>query len=148
MNQIEFTGIVEKGVWEMSPPQIKLRRQWLSGQKDGTVVRETLSKETKPKTHQQVKAHFGLVVMMIRERLIELGWGIFGVAPSQDMIHEILKKACGGVGDNGETKRLSEMSTAEAGRFFENCCHWAATELQLYIPLPDKNWKESGDKKG
>jgi hypothetical protein len=57
------------------------------------------------------------------------------------MIHEILKKCCGGVGENGQTMSFSEMDTEQRSKFFENCRAWAATQLSLNIPDPDPNWK-------
>jgi hypothetical protein len=93
------------------------------------------------KTLNQVKAHFGLAVMMIRQQMIDLGWAICGVAPSKDMIHEILIKCCGGVGPLGQTVRLSEQTIDENMKFFENIRDWAATELHLVIPDPDPNYR-------
>lgn len=95
------------------------------------------------KTHQQVKTHFGLAVAMIRDAMIEMGWSICGISPNKEMIHEILLKACGGVGELGQSKRLSEMTTAEAAQFFENIRDWAATQLGINIPNPDPNWQEN-----
>ena len=68
--------------------------------------------------------------------------GICNVPANKTMVYDILKKACGGVGDMGETLGLSEMKIDQAAKFFENCRDWAATELQLVIPDPDPNWKE------
>ena len=79
---------------------------------------------------------------MIRQQMIDLGWSICGVAPSKDMIHEILTKCCGGVGPLGQTVRLSEQTIDQAMKFFENIRDWAATELHLVIPDPRKDWKK------
>lgn len=109
--------------------------------KDGTKVKETLTREGKPKSGQQVKAHFGLVVELIRQKLMEIGIDVCGTPPCKEQVHEILKKACGGVGDMGESLGLSEMTTAQASVFFDNCRTWSASQLELVIPEPDKNWK-------
>lgn len=139
---MELHGEVQNGELMLSPLQNKLRAQWLVLCKDGTRVRETLTREGTAKTHQQVKTHFGLVVELIRQRLIDMGCDVCGVPPNKEMVHDILKKACGGVGDMGEMMGLSEMTTMQASKFFENCRTWSAVELQLDIPDPQKNWQQ------
>ena len=97
------------------------------------------------KTKKQLGAYFGLAVAMIRQAMEDAGWDICGVCPNKEMIHEILLKACGGVGTMGECKRLSEMSIQEAVQFFENCRAWAATQLHITIPGPDPKWRMARD---
>lgn len=126
----------------LSGTQNELRMRWLAGMKEGTRVKERLTKEGQCKSLNQVKAHFGLVIMMIRQTMIDYGWAICGVAPNKNMIHDILKKACGGVGECGENLGLSEMTIEQAAKFFENCRDWAASELKIVIPDPNPNWKE------
>jgi len=138
---MEFHGTIQSGILTLPPVQKGLRERFLHSLKDGSRVRETLIKEGRPKTHQQVKSHFGLVIETIRQRLHEMGVDVCGVPPCKEQVHEILKKACGGVGDMGETLGLSEMTTAQASQFFENCRVWAATQLSLVIPDPDPNWQ-------
>ena len=121
--------------------------QWWANIKDGAMIKAEY-KIFRPKgTTKQAGAHFGLVVKMVRERMEELGWDICGILPNKDMIHEILKKCCGGVGDNGETMGFSEMDTEQRSKFFENCRTWAATQLNLNIPDPDPNWKDKDNAK-
>ncbi|NIV68947.1 MAG: hypothetical protein GWN41_02250 [Phycisphaerae bacterium] len=78
--------------------------------------------------------------------MIDKGWSICGIAPNKQMIHEILLKSCGGVGELGQSKRLSEMTTTEAAQFFENIRDWAATQLGIVIPDPNPNWRIAGKK--
>lgn len=139
---MEFHGEVTDGKLTLSDTQRELRKRLLASYKNGTRVRETLVKEGRAKTHNQVKAHFGLIVERIRQRFEDMGVDVCGIFPNKNMIHDILKKACGGVGDLGETLGLSGMSTEQTSKFFENCRIWAATELQLDIPDPDKNWRQ------
>jgi hypothetical protein len=108
---------------------------------DGKSVVETLKKQGHAKSWNQVKAHFGLCVEMIRQRMDELGWDIMGICPNKDMIHEILTQCCGGVGETGEIVRLSDMTTAQAAAYFDNIRNWAAIQLNLIIPDPDPNWR-------
>lgn len=144
---MEFYGTVQQGRLILSDVQKQLRMQWLASIKDATNVRETLTRIAPAKTHQQVKAHFGLVVEMVRQRLIEMGVDVCGVPPNKEMVYEILKRACFGVGDIGETLGLSQMTIAQASQAFDNCRTWTATQLQLVIPDPDPNWKTAGQAK-
>ena len=139
---MEFHSIKQDNELTLSPLQIELKRRYIDSLKDGTAVRITLTREGRAKTHQQIKTHFGLVVEMIRQRFIEMGVDVCGIAPNKSMIHDILKKACGGVGDMGENLGLSEMTAIQASKFFENCRVWCATQLQLNVPDPDPNWKD------
>jgi len=138
---IEFHGIASKdGTLRFPPAQEKLRMHWLIDC-SGKSVTERLHVSGRAKSQSQVKTHFGLAVMMIREKMIELGWDICGVAPNKEMIHEILTKACMGVGPLGEIVRLSEQTVDQNIKTFENIRAWAATQLGLNIPNPDKDWR-------
>jgi len=139
---MEFYGRIQKGVITRSETVNRLRTQFLNSLKDGTGVRETITRVKPHKTYQQVKVHFGLVVEMIRQRLIEMGVDVCSIAPNKEMVHDILKQACGGVGDMGEVLGLSQMTIEQASKFFENCRTWAATQLSLDIPDPNPNWRD------
>ena len=139
---IEFHGQVVNGCLILPQSSESLRGRWLN-ESEGKYVTERLLRRTVHGTLQQGKAHWGLAVTMIRERMIELGWDVCGIAPNKEMIHEILLKACGGVGDLGECLRFHEMSVGQRMQFFENIRAWAATQLQLNIPDPDKNWRRT-----
>ena len=139
---MEFHFVKQDGRLTLSAMQSSLRQQYVSKFKEGTLVKETLKREGNVKTHKQCKVQFGLVVEMVRQRLIEMGVDVCGIAPNKDMVYDVLKKACFGIGDFGETLGLSEMTTEQASRAFENCRTWAATQLSLNIPDPDVNWRE------
>ena len=137
---IEFHGQSLNGTLQFPKVQEELRMRLLT-EWSGKSITERLYRSGPQKTSNQVRAHWGLAVTMIRERMIELGCSVCGVAPNKEMIHEILLKACGGVGDLGANLRLSEMTIDQAMKFFENIRDWAATQLHLVIPDPDKNWR-------
>ena len=134
-------GVAKDGCLIFQPNGEQLYMRWLLDA-GNSFVKCRLFKVGKNKSHKQVKTHFGLSVAMIREAMIDKGWAICGVAPNKTMIHEILLKCCGGVGELGAMKRFSEMTTVEASRFFENVRDWAASELHIVIPDPDKQWKD------
>lgn len=139
---MESHGTIKQGKFLLPAVQRRLREQFLAGMKDGQRIKETLTRDGRAGSIQQARAHFGLIVETIRWRFEEMGVDVCGICPNKEMIHEILIKACGGVGDIGETLRFSEMTTTQRSVFFENCRTWAATQLQLDIPDPQKDWKE------
>ena len=138
---LELIGIAKGGRWILPPNAEQLYTQLLIDS-EGKFVKGQFCRVGKNKTHKQCKMHFGLAVAMIRAEMIDKGWAICGVAPNKTMIHEILLKCCGGVGELGSMKRFSEMTTTEAKQFFENIRDWAANELHIVIPDPDQNWKD------
>ena len=143
---IEFHGIVKDGGLWLPRMQADLRHHHLE-QWEGKAIIETLRKQGKAKSQSQLGVHFGLCVQMIRDRMAELGWDICGILPNKDMIHEILTKCCGGVGEDGAVVRLSDMTTSQAAAFFDNIRTWSATQLNLCIPDPRPDWKECKDDK-
>jgi len=139
--ELELIGVAKNGRWILPPNAEQLYTRLLIDC-ENSFVRGRFGKVGKNKTHKQCKTHFGLAVAMIREAMIDKGWGVCGVPPNQKMIHEILLKCCGGVGELGSMKRFSEMTTTEASQFFENIRDWAANELHIVIPDPDPNWNQ------
>jgi hypothetical protein len=138
---LEIIGLAKEGRLMFQPNSAQLYTRWLLDS-ENSFVKCRLTRVGKSKTHKQCKTHFGLAVAIIREAMADKGWAICGVTPNKEMIHEILLKSCGGVGPLGAMKRLSEMTTKEASQFFENIRDWAATQLGVYIPDPDINWKD------
>lgn len=138
---LEVIGQARQGKLVFPPNAEELLTRLLS-ECEGKYMKCRYSRLGPHKTHKQCKTHFGLAVTMIREAMIDKGWSICGVAPSKDMIHEILLMSCGGVGELGQNKRLSEMTTDEASHFFENIRDWAATQLGIVIPDPDPRLKK------
>jgi hypothetical protein len=138
---LELIGQAKNGHWILPPNAEQLFTRLLLDC-ENNFIRGQFSKVGPHKTYKQVRTHFGLAVTLIREAMVEKGWALCGVSPNKEMIHEILLKSCGGVGPLGEMKRLSEMTTDEASKFFENIRDWAATQLGVYIPDPDPNWKD------
>ena len=143
---MELIATIQNGQAVLTPEQRELERRYLASLKDGTKVRKRWTRIAAKRTSQQVKAHWGLVIMLMRAKMEELGWDICGVVPNKQMIHDILKRSCGGVGDSGELLGLSEMTVPQAMQFFENCRDWAASELAVYIPEPDPNWRENHER--
>ena len=137
---LELYAKVTKGCLKFHPPNDELYMRWLNVS-EGKSVTVRLSRRGPMKTNKQLGAYFGLAIARIREAMIDKGWTICGVAPNIQMIHEILSMSCGGVGPMGETLRVSQMTIDQMMQFFENVRDWAATQLNVYIPDPDPNWR-------
>jgi hypothetical protein len=147
---LTITGIIRDGDIEVSGQQAELRRRWILGQKEGAVIRETLEKQTLPKTYQQCKTHFGLALAMIVESFNDNGWDCSmlmnlpnptGVGINKDML-QVFFYALFPVFNEGRQTTLSKMSTAEASKFFDQIRNFAASQWQIAIPEPRKDWKD------
>ena len=138
---MEAFGHINAGKIVLAPEIKRLRDQYLASLPDGCVVRETITKVAKPKSYQQVKAFFGLVVMMAKAEFDRRGVDCMGVALSEDMVKQVLYHYCAGVGENGKTVTLSNQSMAQACDFFENCRTWLA-QFGVIVPDPDPAWRE------
>lgn len=139
---MELHGEIQNGQLILSAIQKELKKHYLTSMRDGTRIRITYTREGPMKTWKQVKTQFGLVVQMVRIRLEEMSVDVCGIPANKQMVYDILIKACGGVGDLGETIGLSEMTIEQASQFFENCRVWSATQLNLDIPDPNPNWRD------
>ena len=74
MKDLQLYGIAKDGELELSMTQLQLRKNFLSSMKADCRVIEILKTETKQKTHQQIKAIFGLAIKMIKEAFDSRGW--------------------------------------------------------------------------
>jgi len=124
------------------PVQMAFKEAYFLSIKDGTILKESYSKMGKPKSHKQCKAMFAVPVELVRLKLKEMHIDVCCCEVNREQVYDILKKACFGVGDHGETLGLSEMTTEQANQAYKNCQQWAASQIFLDIPDPDPNWRE------
>ena len=152
---MEFHGQTTNGNLMLPMAQQQMRSEFLHSLGTCSVI-ERIDRVAKPKTHQQVKTHFGLVISMIKYAFDERGIDLATLIPGhkippgrpvpKDVIQQILYACCNDVGDEGERKTLSKMNTIEASRFFDACRDHAARIWHIQIPEPDKDWrKTNGD---
>ncbi len=128
------------------------RKSFLSSLPPGTVVTETLKRYRPPKTHQQVKAIWGLLIESIKRELDRMGFDLQTLIPTarvtpgiecpREVIMQLLYAVCGDVGDQGERKTLSQMTTIEAARFFDRARDHVASAWGIVVPDPDPQWRE------
>lgn len=148
---MELHGTVENGILKLSLTQLKQRESFLNSMKDGCRVIESLTVERKPKSYQQVKTHWGLVITTILMEFSDRGWDSStllnlpvptGIEVTKGMLQEYLYAACPVHNEEGQRVTLSKMNTLEASQFFEMVRNFAASQWSIYIPEPDPNWKE------
>jgi hypothetical protein len=143
---MEYQGHILHGKLALPDHIRALRGKYLESLPEGTAVVETIQRIGTPKTHQQVKAFFGMIVASAAERFNDIGIDVMGVPLSRDMVKELMYHYCGGVGDHGESVRLSKMTTIQASTFFNNCRDWLAT-FGVVVPNPDPQWREKQEGK-
>lgn len=138
----KFHGHIVGGKLALPDPIKQLRQRYLDALPEGTAVCETIERVGTPRTHQQLKAFFGMVITAAKEYFDEIGMDCMGVPLNKEQVKDLLYHFCGAVGDNGERIRLSKpMTTIQAAQFFENCRNWLA-KFGVVIPDPNPAWRE------
>ncbi len=149
---MEFPAHIKAGQIVMSPQMAALKDNYARRMKDGTKLIIKVTRVTRSKSHQQVKTHWGLVVGTIRREFENRGMDLAtflgsptipdGLEVPADVIQAVLYATCNDVGEHGERKTLSKMSTVEASVFFDKCRNYAASAWNIQIMDPDTNWRE------
>jgi len=139
---MDFHGTVQNGKLHIDRYRIPTRAKHLESL-EGKQIIESIKEDKPSKSNQQCRAIFGVLVPIIRERMIELGLeGICGLEPSKDDVIRVLYKFCSGVGEHGESKTLSKMYLGEAARFIDNCYSFCLKHFDLQLPTLDPRWKD------
>lgn len=148
---MQFFLEVNHGVLTLTSSQKKLRQHFLASMKDGTRVIETIVRDTKPKTHAQVKTIFGLAIAQIAADFNDRGWDTSmllnmtkptGVPVSAGLLKEFLYAVCPIYDENDKLITLSKTDTRQAAKFFDEIRNYAASQWSIYIPEPNPNWKD------
>jgi len=104
------------------------------------------------KTHQQVKAIFGLALKSIKQEFDDRGWDTSillrsemptGIAVTPTLLKEYLYAVCPIFNDSGDAITLShkDCDTAKTAKFFSDIQAWVSTQWCILIPDPDPSWK-------
>jgi hypothetical protein len=126
------------------------RKRFLSSFKPTDMIEETLTKYRQSKTNRQLGAWFGLFSKIVLEVFNDRGYDtsyIFklpdptGIEISPDLLKDYMYAMCPVFRDE---KRLTmrDMNTLEMADFFDKCRNFAASQWSIYVPEPQKNWKE------
>ncbi len=103
------------------------------------------------KSHQQVKAIFGLALATLVREFDDRGWDtsvLFrlprptGIPCVADDFKRWLYAACPIYDSDGKYITLSKSNTEQASKFLDDIQATASTEWTIYIPDPDKNWRQ------
>ena len=152
---MQFFLEVNHGVLTLPSSQKILRQHFLTSIKDGTRVIETIEKDTKPKTHAQVKTIFGLAIAQIISDFEHRGWDSSmllnmpkptGIGISKGLLKEFLYAVCPIYDENDKPITLSKSDTAQASKFFDDIRNYAASQWSIYIPEPNIDWKSEYSK--
>ena len=136
------------------PPVIaeQRRKQWAKIP-EGAIFKSSLVVPRNPKTYQQIKAHWGMVIGMTIEELDSRGYDTSflynlptptGIAIKGAQLQQFLYAACPTYAEDGRELTLSKMDTMEASDFFDRCRSFLASQWSIVIPEPDKDWKNQG----
>ena len=140
----------------LTQSQKLLREHYLTSIKDDTRIVETITRDTKPKTHAQVKTIFGLAIAQIVDEFESRGWDSSmllnmpkptGVEVSKGLLKEFLYAVCPIYDDNDKLITLSKADTRQAAFFFDDIRNHAASQWEIYIQDPNKLWKEKENNK-
>lgn len=151
----EFYGTIQGGEITLSNEQIVLRGQYLSELKDGTQIYERIGIYRRPKTDAQLKAFWGLFASTVINEFNDRGWDTSfilkidkstGIGIDRDLLKEYMYSVCSCFDDNHKKVTMSGMDTAQMAKFFDDCRNFAASQWSIYVPEPDKNWKENQGK--
>jgi hypothetical protein len=146
---MDFIGPTKAGDIDLSPIMRTAREDYIRRWKEGTLVRERLTRILQDKSQAQLGAHFGLMFRIILDEFESRGWDLQmlfknvppGLPVTKDHLKEYLYAVAGNVGDDGERKRISVMNTAEMSRHFELSRDYVAAHWYIQIPEPDPTWK-------
>ena len=137
-----------------SPMQVAERRRYLESLENGTAVKETITKQTRPKSQQQLGAHFGLALQRIIEAFNDMGWDSSmilnlpkptGTGTTKGMLQEFFYALFPVFDEGGKRKTMRDFSTAEESKFYEQINSFASSQWGIYIPDPNLNWKDKPD---
>ncbi len=99
----------------------------------GQTVEITVEKRRKRRSGSQNNYYHGVVLRMIADHC-----GYRGSDELEGLHEEFKRKFLPKVGLLKISKGTSELTTVEFEDYLESIRQWAATELQIYIPMPNE----------
>lgn len=148
--QLEYYLNVFKGRIDWPDLQRMDLQNELAKLKDGTQVYVRIGRLSAPKTNAQIKGFFGLFTSRVISEFNDRGYDTSylyktpnptGIPISKDLLKEYMYNVCPVYRDN-RRMTISGMSVEEMSEFYENCCNFAASQWNIYIPETDKEWKK------
>ena len=148
---MDIYGEIKDGELYFPVTQSQYRQRWLTDQKDGAKIKESLCIARKPKSQEQLGAIFGLALRQIEMEFEENGWDSSyvmnlpkptGVPVNKDMLKMYFYSLFPVLSEKGKPITLSGMDTAQAAAFFDNIRNFASSQWSIIIPEPDPSWKD------
>lgn len=148
----KFHGTIQNGQLILPPIQKWLRQQYFATLKDGTLLRETLTKEGFSKTHRQIKTIFGLVITTVIQNFDDNGWDSSiilntklptGIPVTKELLKEFFYVVCPIFNDEGVRITLRKATIEQAMKFIDDIRNWSASQWSIFVPDPDPNWREN-----
>ena len=147
-----WTGTPKDGQLWLPRGLVAPRRRWLFEQ-EGHPVSEEIKVITQSKSQAQLGAIFGLIIATLLhefdERAMDTSDLLGSDVPSGTPIWEgflryYLYAVCPLVSDKGERITLShkDAETANVSVWMKMVCDWSLSKWGIFIPEPDKNWKD------
>ena len=137
-----------------SETQMNMFRQWWKSLKDGTMLTAEYKVFRPPKSYQQVKTHFGLLINTVIAKTNDEGIDTSkflkllvrddlptGVGLTSDFLHQLFYLVCPTYTKEGKRVTLSSMTTEEASDWFERCRNLLASR-GICVDDPDPNWNQ------
>ena len=149
---IELHGEIKDDQFWLPRPLAEYRRRHLK-KYNGRKAVEIIKLEVNPKTHSQVKNHFGNALQRIVDECEHRGYDSSmlynmeiptGVPIDFDQLQQYFYAHYPTYNDDGVLITMShdDYTTVHASRFFESIRNHAASQWGIIIPDPNPNWRK------
>jgi len=148
---------------EMSAIDLERKRNWLKAHQNGSDVIMTLSEVKAPKSNAQVRAFWGLFIKTCMEHFQEhytdttellrllikflIENRPSGCEITESFLKETMYLLNPMYDDDGKRITLSHIMAdkAKVAEFYDNCCNLVAAIWGIYVPEPQKDWRDKND---
>lgn len=147
---LEFYGAIQNGKLDFPGQQKRIMTEEFAKCKDGTQVYARFGRLKAPKTNAQLRAWWGLFASTVITEFNDRGYDTSfllntekptGIPIDRDLIKDYLYNVCP-VYDSERRITMSSMDIEQMCKFFDDCRNFAASQWNIYVPEPDKNWRE------
>ena len=147
---MKIYGVINHGEFSATEEQARLEAHDLKQYKDGTLAVRMTQRYSQPRTQHQLGAHFGLALTFIIETFNDRGYDTSiiyklelptGIGVTKDLLKDFFYSACPIFDGNGDKITLGKASIEQTAKHFDDIRNYAASQWQIVIPEPNKDWK-------
>ena len=147
---LECYGTIYNGKLEWSGDQKLVMAEEFRKCKDGTQVWIRFGRIKTPKTSAQLKAWWGLFASYVITEFNDRGYDTSyilkvtnptGIPIDRELLKEYLYNVCP-IYRESRRVTMSSMNIEEMNKFFDDCRNFAASQWQIFVPEPDKNYRD------